>query len=214
MLDYATFSTLRLRHLFPSDVLESSRFYSAVDPAKPSFDIEYMGGLWDTEEIDGVTLWFPKRDGSKVAIVEVSAGKYAGSIAEEGKPAPDMGPDPSWVTNADRALEALELPRMGASEEAVRVLASGRAWSHPIPDSVAPGTFEIPQEDPRLKGARSSLFFATAGPDVYHVAATVHATKGLLKLEIHRPDLMRRNVLESNFTYEMLLGLQYDGCPG
>jgi hypothetical protein len=214
MLDYATFSALRLRHLFPSEVLESSRFYSAVDPEKPSFDIEYIGGLWDTEMIDGVTLWFPKRDGSRVAVVEVSAGRYVESIAEEGKTAPDMGPDPSWVTNAGRVLEALELPRMGASEAAVRALASGRAWSRPIPDSVAPGTFEIPHGDPRLKGARSSLFFATAGPHVYHVAATMHATKGLLKLEIRRPDLIRRNELESDFTYEMLLGLQYDGWPG
>jgi hypothetical protein len=213
MLDYATFSALRLRHVFPSEVLESSRFCSAVDPEKPSFDIEYIGGLWDTEMIDGVTLWFPKRDGSKVAVVELSAGKYVGSIAEKEKPAPDMGPDPSWVSNADRVLEALELPRMGASEAAVRALDSGRAWSHPIPDSVAPGILEIPHADPRLKRARSSLFFATAGPDVYHVAATVHAAEGLLNLEIRRPDLIRRNELQSDFTYEMLLGLQYDGWP-
>jgi hypothetical protein len=185
-----------------------------VDSAKPSFDIEYMGGLWDTEMIDGVTLWFPKRDGSKVAIVEVSAGKYVESIGKEGKPAPDIGPDPSWVTNADRVLGALDLPRMGASDAAVRALASGRAWSHPIPDSVAPGTVEIPHGDPRLKGARSSLFFATLRPDIYHMAATVHSTEGLLRLEIRRPDLIRRNELESDFTYEMLLGLQYDGWPG
>jgi hypothetical protein len=163
--------------------------------------------------IDGVTLWFPERDGDKVAIVEVSAGQYVSSIAEEGKPAPDMGSNPAWVTNANRVLEALGLPRMGDSEAAVRSLAAGRVWSHPIPDTVAKGTVTLPHGDPRLKGARSSLFFVTRDPDLYHLAATVHASEGLLKLEIRRPDLIRRNDLEGDDAYEMLLGFQYDGWP-
>jgi hypothetical protein len=213
MVDCTTFSALRLRHLFPREVLESSRWYSEVSPDKSNFDMEYLGGLWDTEMIDGVTLWFPKTDGSKVAVVEVSAGQYVSSFAEEGKPAPDMGPNPAWVTNANRVLEALKLPRMGDSEAAVRSLAAGRVWSHPIPDAVAPGTVTLRHGDPRLQGARSSLFFTTGGPDVYHLQATVHATKGLLKLEIRRPDLIRRNDLEGDDAYEMLLGFQYDGWP-
>jgi hypothetical protein len=187
MVDYTSFSALRLRHLFPREVLESSRWYSEVSPDKSNFDMEYLGGLWSTEEIDGVTLWFPETDGSKVAIVEVSAGQYVSSIAEEGKPAPDMGPNPAWVTNANRVLDALKLPLMGDSEAAVLSLAAGRVWSHRIPDAVAPGTVTLPHGDPRLQGARSSLFFATEGSDDYHLEATVHVTKGLLRLEIRHP---------------------------
>jgi len=55
---------------------------------------------------------------------------------------------------------------------------------------------------------RSKSPNAAAAPDVCHVAATVHATKGLLKLEIRRLDLVGDNA------YETLLGFQYDGWPG
>jgi hypothetical protein len=213
MVDYTTFSALR--HLFPREVLESARWYSEVSPDGSNFDMEYLGGLWDTEMIDGVTLWFPKSDGNKVAIVDVSAGRYVDSIPEEGKPAPDRGPDPAHVANVNRALEALGLPRMGDSEAAVRSLAAGRVWSHLKPDAVAPGTVTIPHGDPRLRGtARSTLFFATRAPDVYHVAATVHVAQGLLRLEIRRPDLVQRNFLEDDFTYDMGLRMQYEGWPG
>jgi hypothetical protein len=213
MVDYATFSSLRLRQLFSREALELAPFYSEVKPDGHGFDIEYLGGVWDQELIDGVTLWFPKADGSKVGIVEVKAGPHVDGVAVEGRPGPDMGPNPAWVANANRVLEALELPRIGAVEEAVRSQAAGQIWSHPIPDSVAPGTVHVPRQAYNPQWARSSLFFATKGPAPYHIEATVHASQGLLKLEIRRPDLIRANDFEGEDGYDSFLSCLYDAWP-
>src|SRR5262249_43237552 len=53
MVDYTAFSGLRLRNLFPRELLDSFPLYSEVRPDGRGYDVEYLGGQWDTEEIDG-----------------------------------------------------------------------------------------------------------------------------------------------------------------
>lgn len=90
MVDYKTFSGMRLRHLFPRDTLESSPWYLDVRPEGYGFDIEYLGGLWAHEKIEGATLWFPRTDGSLVGFIEAAGGPNVDGITVEGQPAPDL----------------------------------------------------------------------------------------------------------------------------
>ena len=57
MINHAAFSALRLRRVFPPEELASYPFYVEVDP-EGDFDVEYLGGQWHEELIDGVVgLW-------------------------------------------------------------------------------------------------------------------------------------------------------------
>src|SRR4051812_27387325 len=69
------FSALRLSRVFPSAHLEGYPRYTAVsaDPEQESHCIEYLGGSWAVERIDGVTFWYPASDGGSLAIVELWA---------------------------------------------------------------------------------------------------------------------------------------------
>jgi hypothetical protein len=186
MIDHSTFSALRSRHLFPME--------SKPDPERRSFDEEYMGGLWDEEYIAGVTLRFPKRGGNKVGIVEAAAGPYVDATAVEGHPTPFTGPfvDPAWVANANKMLEAVGLAvRIGDGEMALRPLAAGNILKRDFSD-----------------GGRSFLFLACRAPDLYHMEAVVHATEGLLRLVIRRPDLVKAN--DRDNTYDALIGGLHD----
>jgi hypothetical protein len=109
---------------------------------------------------------------------------------------------PTWAANADRVLKALALPvRMGSDERAVRALAAGRVLS-----------FDYPVKGLK-KGSVHSLKFACRAPDVYHLSAVVHAAKGLLRLEIRCPDLVRRN--DSDGGYDSFSsGLHDEGAGG
>ena len=57
MIDHATFSALRLSRIFAAEHLGSYPFYIEVDP-EGDFDIEYLGGQWHEELIDGVQFFF------------------------------------------------------------------------------------------------------------------------------------------------------------
>src|SRR5438270_13097934 len=114
MLKYAAFSALRLAKLFPPAHLESYPFYIEVDP-DGDFDTEYQGGQWHEETIDGVQLWYPAAAGDQLGGVDVWACAYLPSGPVRDKPDPKArGFVDAWRANADRVLEALELPvRMG-----------------------------------------------------------------------------------------------------
>jgi hypothetical protein len=66
MIAHATFSALRLSHIFAAEHLESYPFYIEVDP-EGDFDIEYLGEQWHEELIDGVQFFFPAADGNNSA---------------------------------------------------------------------------------------------------------------------------------------------------
>ena len=66
----APVSALRLSRIFAAEHLESYPFYIEVDP-EGDFDIEYLGGQWHEELIDGVQFFFPASDGNKLDVVEV-----------------------------------------------------------------------------------------------------------------------------------------------
>jgi hypothetical protein len=197
VIDYAAFSALRLRHLFPPDLLDSFPYYHEVQPDGRTFDIEFMGGLWDDERIDGVALWFPQAAPGKVGIVEVSAGPYGDALPEVGKTEGFTGRfvDPDWAAHADTVLAALGVPvRMGGPDTAVRRLAAGR-----IQCSDFPG------------GARRFLSFASRAPAVYHLQAVVHDHEGLLRLAVRRPTLVRAN--DAGGGYDLFTAGLHDEGP-
>jgi hypothetical protein len=101
-------STLRLRHLFPAEVLDHARFYVEVpDEEGPgNFAESYRGGSWRSEVIDGVSFWYPKLSRRQVGIMQISGGPMV-----QGSPEPFTGPlvDAGWAKNANAVLKTLEI---------------------------------------------------------------------------------------------------------
>src|ERR1700682_3393268 len=85
MIDHATFSALRLSRICAAEHLGSYPFYIEVDP-EGDFDIEYLGGQWHEERIDGVQFFFPAGDGNKLGVVEVWGSGCVMSAAVRGRP--------------------------------------------------------------------------------------------------------------------------------
>jgi hypothetical protein len=100
MIDHATFSALRLSRIFAAEHLESYPFYIEVDP-EGDFDIEYLGGQWHEELIDGVQFFFPASDGNKLGVVEVWGSGCVMSAAVRGRPEANS-----------RTLKALHAPSL------------------------------------------------------------------------------------------------------
>lgn len=209
MVDYTTFSALRLSRIFPPDLLESYPFYTEFDPAG-DFDTEYLGGQWTEEAIDGVQFWYPQTAGEKLGVVEVWGSlPVAGGCPARDRPDPSAGwLVPAWVANADRVLGALALPlRMGADEADVRALAAGRVLSSKFPNE----WYKLAKV-PAAKGTLSTHYFACRAPDLYHMQAVIHAAEGLLKLKIFRPDVVKAN--DSEGGYDACTRGMYDEGPG
>jgi hypothetical protein len=196
MIGYDRFSSLRLRRIFPPDVLQAARFYfEAPDKGPDDFDDEYMGGSWASEIIDGVTLWLPKRRGSQVGIVHLQGGPYPDATAVRDRPQPFTGPflEPTWTANANRMLGALDLPfHIGDGEESLQPMAAASTRRAEMSDS-----------------ARRFVSFAIRSPDLYHAHAIVHDREGLLSVEIRRPDLIRINEYDKG-GYELCFGGMFD----
>ena len=76
---------LRLSRIFAAEHLGSYPFYIEVDP-ESNFDIEYLGGQWHEELIDGVQFFFPASDGNKLGVVEVWGSGCVMSAAVRGRP--------------------------------------------------------------------------------------------------------------------------------
>jgi hypothetical protein len=197
MLNYRAFSATRLGRIFAADVLEAYPFYVELNP-RGDFDTEFLGGQWHEELIDGVQLFFPAADGDKLGCVEVwGSGGVASAAVRDKTDASASALVPSWVANADRVLEAFDVPlRLGNDQKAVQALAAGRVVSSDYP---VPGV---------KKGSILSLKFACRAPEVYHVNAFIHASTGLLRLEIRRPDLVRKN--DASGVYDACFSTVYD----
>lgn len=206
MIDHTTFSALRLNRIFPPDHLESYRYYIEVDP-EGNFDIEYLGGQWHEELIDGVQFFFPESDGTELGVVALWGSGCVIAAAVRDRPESNSASIvPSWAANANRVLEMLNLPlRMGSEEAAVRELAVGKVRSFGFPEewySLYPAV---------AQGALRSLSFACGAPDLYHMNAVVHSTEGLLALEVRQPDLVRSNDREA--AYDACFAGLYDEGP-
>ena len=178
MVDYDSFSALRMRNICAPSFLAGYPSYLEVT-SDGAFEIEYKGGLWEDELIDGVRFWFPENDHGKLAIVELWGSPLVGpSVRDRANPASGTFV-PAWKANADRVLDALKLPvRIGDKETAVEALAAGAARR-----SSDPG------------GTIFFMSFAIHAPDAYEVEAVIHVSDGLLKIEISRPDLVCENQL-------------------
>lgn len=192
MPDYATFSALRLSRVFPAVHLEGYPRYMAIDPdpENESYFMEYLGGSWAVEKIDGVQFWYPACEGASLTIVELWASHLV-AFGRRYRDDPDSNQSSivtPWKANADRVLEALGLAlRMGDREDALRSLAAGDLRASPFP----PGA--VDPFPAHFKSSFQTWWFVPRAPDVYHVQAVIHATDGLAYLEIRRPDLVQEN---------------------
>jgi hypothetical protein len=210
LLDHTALSAIRLSRLFARDFLEAYPWYAE---AGNSFDEEYLGGQWDDEVIDGVKLLFPEAGKGRLGIVEVWGCPHLAAAAFRDRPgAGDGWLMSSWSANANRVLEAVGCPvRLGAAQAAVEALACGRVVRSDYPAQWYQAV-RLPAD-----GSVKSLSFACRAPDLYHVSAVVHATEGLLQIEIRRPDLVRANdregAYDSCFGWLFDEGLQGSGGP-
>jgi hypothetical protein len=203
MLDYNAFSSLRLGKVFPSEMLDDYPYYSEVKPGR-GFDTQLLGGQWHEELIDGVQFFYPSADGSKLGVAELWAAGCVVAAAVRDKPASSSAElVTAWTANANRVLEALELPiRMGSDEADVRALAVANVLSNDYPDEWYQSV------DGVERGTVRAMSFAHRSSSLYHVEAIVHSTNGLLKLVVRRPDVVRKN--DSDGAYDECFGWLYD----
>jgi hypothetical protein len=185
-------STLRLRHLFPAEVLDHARFYVEVpDEEGPgNFAESYRGGSWRSEVIDGVSFWYPKLSRRQVGIMQISGGPMV-----QGSPEPFTGPlvDAGWAKNANAVLKTLEINlHIGDALASVHAHAAGQVRVTRLTD-----------------GARQFVSLSCRAPDVYHLHGIVHDRAGLILLEIRRPDLIRKNEFEKG-CYDQFDGVMFD----
>ena len=204
MIDHDTFSQLRLSRVFQDTDLLSYPSYVAVEP-RGSFDTEYLGGQWHEERIDGVQFFYPAEDGDKLGVLQLWGDGYLSGTLARDQPDPSHSLlVPTWAANANRALDALELPiQLGSNESAVRSLATGRVTARPFPDAWYDQVKNVP------RGSLSSLAFVLRAPDIYHMSAVLDVTEGLIRLEIRRPDLIRVNESEKG-TYNLCCGWMFE----
>jgi hypothetical protein len=67
-------------------------------------DVEYLGGQWHEELIDGVQFFFPASDGNKLGVVEVRGSGCVMSTAVRGR-----------LEVNSRTLKALHAPAVGCA---------------------------------------------------------------------------------------------------
>jgi hypothetical protein len=204
MLDHTRFSSLLLSRIFSAEHLAAYPYYTAPK-SDGDFDTEYMSGSWHEALIDGVQFFYPAFAGAQLGIVELwGAGcMAAAAVRDRPEPLPALLV-PSWSANANRILEALELPlRMGSDEHAVRSLATGRVHSAAYPNAWYDYHGDV------ARSTLTSLAWVCRTPSVYHMLAVVHAAAGMLSFAVRRPDLIRANEHEVGM-YDRCVGTMFD----
>ena len=177
MIGYAEFSELRLIDLFPGDPHVAK--YCSADLDDRSFDWEWLGGGWDSDQIPGVELLYPSEDGSKTGAVRVSLP--IPGIDVRFREAAGVGDPSRQVENAVRVLPALGLPfrfhdGLATVEAAIKGLSHRKVTRH------------------RDKALRLTwLEFRCGEPTSYQFELIVQDEEGLLQVEMLRVDLAEKN---------------------
>jgi hypothetical protein len=115
LIDYGAFAALRLGTIFTAPLLATYPWYAPVG-RDSGFDLEYMGGMWDVELIDGVQFWFPEADPDKLGIVELCASGLVQTIAVRDDANPAGGTlVAGWAANANHVLDMLPFTGRGAA---------------------------------------------------------------------------------------------------
>ena len=180
MLDYASFSAIRLANLFPPNTLPA---HLAASSSNRSYDVEWYGGQWNDEEFEGAFLHYPKVGNGDLAAAEA----WAGPNAQAPRALANVPhADSIWTANANRLLNALGLPvKIGSPQAEIRALTAERINA-------------LTHADILLLNMR------VVEPDSYYMTATLTAADGLLTLAVYRADLMKKGCSKS--AWKMFVG--------
>ena len=158
MIDVSRFMDFQAAGLFDGE--------PTLDTRTGNFDMEYQGGSWDFDQLEGVEALYGQKMPDRLGVLSLVASPKADATAAT---APFVRPD--WAERANRAADAIGLPPLLGRPESELLqtfpsLTVGTAW-----------------ED----GARH---FVSGNVGEFHVQGIVHDKEGLLRLELrHLPTI-------------------------
>jgi hypothetical protein len=158
MIDVARFGNFHAAELFDGE--------PSLDTRTGDFEMEYQGGSWDFDQLEGVEALYGQKMPDRLGILFLVASPGADATAAT---APFVRPD--WAERANRAATAIGLPPLlGRPEsdllQAFPALTAGKVWDD---------------------GARH---FVNGDVGEFHVQGIVHDKEGLLRLELrHQPTI-------------------------
>ena len=156
MIDVTRFQTFQAAEVFDGE--------PSLDPRTGDFDMEYQGGSWDFDQLEGVEALYGQKVPDRLGVLSLVASPDADAT---GATAPFVRPD--WAEHANRAATAIGLPPLLGRPESELMRAfpglnAGNAWDD---------------------GARHVV---SGDFGEFHVQGIVHSTEGLLRLELrHLP---------------------------
>lgn len=171
MIPYEQFSALRLVDLFPG-----TPWAQAEDRGH---DWEWLGGLWDQDEVPGVEFHYPEAGAGQLGAIKigVSVPGLGGAIGQADR----SGRYPNCDENAARVLALLDVP-LAFHDDMARVRAAIKALGGRILEKERAEPFHF-----------TVLTFQCGKPQRYRFEALIHDSQGLLQLTVIRDDLARKN---------------------
>ena len=158
MIDAARFKTFQAAKLFDGE--------PSLDRRTGDFDMEYQGGSWDFDQLEGVEALYGQKVPDRLGVLSLVASPDANATRAT---APFVRRD--WAERANRAAGAIGLPPLlGRPEsellQAFPALTAGEMWDD---------------------GARR---FVSGEVGEFYVEGIVHSKEGVLRLELrHLPTI-------------------------
>ena len=161
MIDVARFRSFQAAKLFAGE--------PTLDLRTGNFDMEYQGGSWDFDQLEGVEALYGQKVPDRLGVLSLVASSDANATRATG---PFVRPD--WARRGNRAAVAVGLPPLLGQPESELLKAF---------PSLEPG-------DTWDDGVRR---FVTGDAGEFHVEAIVHSKEGLLRLELRHLPTVKSN---------------------
>jgi hypothetical protein len=195
MIRHAEFSKLRLVDLFPDHGYVRAHYSN--DAHERGYDIELLGGLWDLEEIPGVQFFYPEVDGARLGAL--TAALIFPGIDNTSDQVDRFGDPGQQEDNAVRVLAALDLPfRLHDSLASIQDVLKQRNRGG-TPGRTFLAGIQALLKRPTVETTRQAhlqltcLSFRHLEPDPYQFEVFLHDEEGLLRIQMVREDLSRKN---------------------
>jgi hypothetical protein len=161
MIDVARFKSFEAGTLFTGE--------PSLDLRTGSFDMEYQGGSWDFDQLEGVEALYGQKVPDRLGVLSLVAAPDANATRATG---PFVRAD--WARRANRAAVAIGLPPLLGQPEsellkAFPTLKAGENWDD---------------------GVRH---FVSGDAGDFHVEGVVHGKEGLLRLELRHVSTVASN---------------------